>query len=147
MLGVILSQVLGLSRMAFAMARRGDLPAALERVHPRFGVPHRAVLAVGDGGRDRRGDRDARRHRRGRVVHDPGLLRHRQRGRPPHARRAKLYPDVVPAVGLVACAVLAFSLSAATIVAGRAAGWRPQPPSSSRRSRAEPRASPGAAAR
>src|SRR5690606_29477988 len=47
MLGVILSQLLGLSRMAFAMARRGDLPRVLEAVHPRHEVPGRAVLAVG----------------------------------------------------------------------------------------------------
>lgn len=47
MLGVILSQVLGLSRMVFAMARRGDLPAWLNTVHPRHRTPHRAVLLVG----------------------------------------------------------------------------------------------------
>jgi len=47
MLGVILSQLLGLSRMSFAMACRGDLPRALQRVDPRYGVPGRAVLVVG----------------------------------------------------------------------------------------------------
>ena len=47
MLGVILSQILGLSRMAFAMARRGDLPSALGRVHSRYEVPSTAVVAVG----------------------------------------------------------------------------------------------------
>lgn len=47
MLGVILSQILGLSRMAFAMARRGDLPSALGQVHPRHGVPSTAVVVVG----------------------------------------------------------------------------------------------------
>ncbi|MDQ3556787.1 MAG: amino acid permease, partial [Gemmatimonadota bacterium] len=47
MLGVILSQLLGLSRMGFAMARRGDLPPFLERIHPRYGVPGRAVLLIG----------------------------------------------------------------------------------------------------
>lgn len=41
MLGVILSQLLGLSRMVFAMSRRGDLPPALNAVHPRYGVPGR----------------------------------------------------------------------------------------------------------
>jgi len=40
MLGVLLSQVLGISRMLFAMARRGDLPAAFERVHATHAVPH-----------------------------------------------------------------------------------------------------------
>ncbi|GMU67188.1 MAG: amino acid transporter [Acidobacteriota bacterium] len=47
MLGVILSQLLGLSRMVYAMARRGDLPALLAAVDARRGVPARAVLAVG----------------------------------------------------------------------------------------------------
>jgi APA family basic amino acid/polyamine antiporter len=39
MLGVLLSQLLGISRMLFAMARRGDLPRLLAHVHPRYGVP------------------------------------------------------------------------------------------------------------
>ena len=47
MLGVAFSQLLGLSRMVFAMARRGDLPVFLAFVHPRHGVPGRAVLLVG----------------------------------------------------------------------------------------------------
>lgn len=47
LLGVILSQVLGMSRMVFAMARRGDLPRALGHVHAASAVPRRAVLAIG----------------------------------------------------------------------------------------------------
>lgn len=111
MLGVILSQLLGLSRMVFAMARRGDLPAPLDRVHPRFGVPDRAVLLVGGVAA---------------VVAATGTLRGIASAasftilvyygianlaalRLPRER--KLYPDVVPAFGLLACAVLAFSLS------------------------------------
>jgi basic amino acid/polyamine antiporter, APA family len=47
MLGVLLSQLLGISRMLFAMARRGDLPGFLDHVHPRFGVPERGVLLAG----------------------------------------------------------------------------------------------------
>ncbi|HEU5210839.1 MAG TPA: APC family permease [Longimicrobiales bacterium] len=46
MLGVVLSQILGLSRMGFAMARRDDLPAMLSRVDER-GVPRTAVIVVG----------------------------------------------------------------------------------------------------
>ena len=37
----------GISRTAFAMASRGDLPGVLAAVHPRYQVPHRAELAVG----------------------------------------------------------------------------------------------------
>ncbi len=47
MLGVLLGQVFGISRMAFAMARGGDLPRRLESVHPGTGVPRAAVLLAG----------------------------------------------------------------------------------------------------
>ena len=46
-LGSLLSLILGVSRTTLAMARDGHLPAALATVHPRFGVPHRAEVAVG----------------------------------------------------------------------------------------------------
>ncbi|MGQ0775112.1 MAG: APC family permease [Pseudonocardiales bacterium] len=46
-LGSLLALVLGVSRTAFAMARDGHLPKALNTVHPRFAVPHRAEMAVG----------------------------------------------------------------------------------------------------
>ncbi|MFM8598774.1 MAG: APC family permease [Mycobacterium sp.] len=44
--GSLLSLMLGVSRTSLAMARDGHLPRALSAVHPRFGVPHRAELAV-----------------------------------------------------------------------------------------------------
>lgn len=118
MLGVILSQLLGLSRMSFAMARRGDLPRFLEHVHPRHAVPGRAVLVVGTIAA---------------VVAATGTLRvvasaasftiliyygianvsaHRM------PRDAKLYPDAVPLVGFASCAVLAVSLAPSVILAG-----------------------------
>jgi APA family basic amino acid/polyamine antiporter len=46
-LGSLLSLVLGVSRTTLAMARDRHLPAGLATVHPRFGVPHRAEVAVG----------------------------------------------------------------------------------------------------
>lgn len=46
-LGSLLALVLGVSRTTLAMARDRHLPHALAAVHPRFGVPHRAELAVG----------------------------------------------------------------------------------------------------
>jgi basic amino acid/polyamine antiporter, APA family len=118
MLGVILSQLLGLSRMTFAMARRGDLPRFLERVHPRRGVPDRAVLAIGAIAA---------------VVAGTGTLRGVASAaaftilvyyaianvaalRMP--REAKLYPDAVPAFGLLSCTILALSLATPVIVTG-----------------------------
>jgi APA family basic amino acid/polyamine antiporter len=47
MLGVLLSQILGISRMLFAMARRGDLPAFFARVDPTRQIPDLAVLFTG----------------------------------------------------------------------------------------------------
>jgi basic amino acid/polyamine antiporter, APA family len=117
MLGVILSQLLGLSRMGFAMARRQDLPSLLGQVNT-HGVPGRAVLAIGAVAA---------------VVAATGTLRGVASAasftiliyygianvaalRMPVS--GKLYPDVVPLVGVTACAVLALSLSASVIVAG-----------------------------
>jgi APA family basic amino acid/polyamine antiporter len=45
--GALLALVLGVSRTVLAMSRDAHLPTALAAVHPRFGVPHRAELAVG----------------------------------------------------------------------------------------------------
>ena len=44
---VFLTDLLGISRVVFAMSRNGDLPRWLSAVHRRFGTPHRAVLATG----------------------------------------------------------------------------------------------------
>ena len=44
---VLLTSILGVSRLAFAMSRRGDLPEALSRIHPRFGSPHISVVIAG----------------------------------------------------------------------------------------------------
>jgi APA family basic amino acid/polyamine antiporter len=47
MLGVLLSQVFAISRMAFAMARKRDLPRGLAHVDAARAVPDRAVLLTG----------------------------------------------------------------------------------------------------
>ncbi len=44
MLGVLLSQILGISRMLLAMGRRNDLPAFFEKIHPSTSVPHLGIL-------------------------------------------------------------------------------------------------------
>jgi APA family basic amino acid/polyamine antiporter len=115
---VILSQLLGLSRMIYAMARRHDLPAFLARVHPRHRVPHRAVLLTGAVAA---------------VVAGTGTLRGVAAAasftilvyygianvaalRMPAA--AKLYPNAVPVAGAAACMLLALSLAPAVMVTG-----------------------------
>lgn len=47
MLGVLLSQILGISRMMFAMSRKNDLPAVLSKVHSTYNVPHVGILLSG----------------------------------------------------------------------------------------------------
>ena len=46
-LGSLLALILGVSRTTLAMSRDRHLPHALAAVHPRFGSPHRAEIAVG----------------------------------------------------------------------------------------------------
>jgi APA family basic amino acid/polyamine antiporter len=47
MLGVLLSQIVGISRMMFAMARRSDLPEVLEHTNPKYGVPDYGIVLSG----------------------------------------------------------------------------------------------------
>lgn len=118
MLGVMLSQILGLSRMVYAMARNGDLPAVAAAVHPRFAVPHRAVLIIGATIA---------------VVTLTGSLvgvasaaafailiyygiANVAALRMPVGR--KIFSDAVPAVGLVGCVVLAASLDTSVLMTG-----------------------------
>jgi len=49
MLGVLLNLILGLSRVVFAMGRRGDLPRGLATVSTQNSNPSGAVIAVGIG--------------------------------------------------------------------------------------------------
>jgi len=44
---VLLTAILGVSRMEFSMARGKDLPSILARLHPRFGTPTVAIIATG----------------------------------------------------------------------------------------------------
>lgn len=46
MLGVLLSQILGISRMLLAMGRRRDMPVVFEKINKR-GVPHIGILFTG----------------------------------------------------------------------------------------------------
>lgn len=47
MLGVLLSQILGISRVMLAMGRRSDLPPFFKRIHKRYRVPHIGILITG----------------------------------------------------------------------------------------------------
>ncbi len=47
MLGVLLSQILGISRMMLAMGRRHDLPPVFQAIHHKFRVPHLGIIITG----------------------------------------------------------------------------------------------------
>ncbi len=47
MLGVLLNLLLGLSRVLFAMGRRGDMPSIVGKVHEGKATPRTAVLVIG----------------------------------------------------------------------------------------------------
>lgn len=49
MASVLLTSILGLSRMIFAMAREGDLPLFSDRLHPKYHTPHFPILIAGAG--------------------------------------------------------------------------------------------------
>jgi APA family basic amino acid/polyamine antiporter len=44
---VLLTSILGVSRMAYAMARRKDLPQALSQLHSKFNTPYYSVWIIG----------------------------------------------------------------------------------------------------
>jgi APA family basic amino acid/polyamine antiporter len=118
MLGVMLSQLLGLSRMAFAMSRRRDLPAFFEAVHARYGVPHRAALSIGGvtaavaatGALAAVASAAAFTILIYYGIANVAALRMPREGR--------LFPNWIPAFGLVACTLLSISLSARTLLTG-----------------------------
>ncbi|MEU6301709.1 APC family permease [Streptomyces chartreusis] len=115
-LGSLLALILGVSRTTLAMARDRHLPGALAAVHPRFQVPHRAELAVGAVVAVLAATVDVR----GAIGFSSfGVLAYYAvanasawtLGSAPAAR-------VVPAVGLLGCVVLAFSLPAVSVAVG-----------------------------
>ncbi|MBC9726193.1 APC family permease [Streptomyces sp. TRM68367] len=115
-LGSLLALILGVSRTTLAMARDGHLPGALSAVHPRFQVPHRAELAVGAVVAVLAATVDVR----GAIGFSSfGVLVYYAVANasawtldPSPIRRA------VPAVGLVGCVLLAFSLPGVSVAAG-----------------------------
>lgn len=118
--GVLLSLMLGVSRTALAMSRRGDLPRVLDAVSARTGGPHRAELAVGAVvlavvlAADLRGAIGFSSFcvLAYYAVANASALRLR-----PEERR---WPRGLAAAGLAACVVVAVSLPAASVLAGTA---------------------------
>ncbi|GGY91093.1 amino acid transporter [Streptomyces olivaceoviridis] len=115
-LGSLLALILGVSRTTLAMARDGHLPGALAAVHPRFRVPHRAELAVGAVVAVLAATVDVR----GAIGFSSfGVLAYYAVANA-SARTLSTAPRsrMVPAVGLLGCATLAFALPPASVAAG-----------------------------
>ncbi|MEU6954597.1 APC family permease [Streptomyces sp. NPDC045714] len=119
-LGALLALILGVSRSTLAMARDRHLPHALAAVHPRFGVPHRAELAVGAVVAVLAATTDVR----GAIGFSSfGVLAYYAIA---NASAWTLAPEegrpnrLVPAVGLTGCAVLAFALPPGAVISGAA---------------------------
>jgi len=113
-LGSLLSLILGVSRTTLAMARDGHLPITLAGVHPQFGVPHRAEIAVGVVVAVTAAVADVRAaigFSSFAVLVYYGIA---------NAAAATLGRRVVPAVGLAGCLLLAVFLPRASVLAGTA---------------------------
>jgi APA family basic amino acid/polyamine antiporter len=115
-LGSLLALILGVSRTTLAMARDRHLPEALAAVHPRFQVPHRAELAVGAVVAVLAATVDVR----GAIGFSSfGVLAYYAVA---NASAWTLSPvpasRVMPALGLLGCATLAFALPAASVTVG-----------------------------
>uniref|UniRef100_UPI000628516E APC family permease n=1 Tax=Streptomyces europaeiscabiei TaxID=146819 RepID=UPI000628516E len=117
-LGSLLALILGVSRTTLAMARDRHLPGALAAVHPRFQVPHRAELAVGAVVAVLAATVDVR----GAIGFSSfGVLAYYAvANASAWTLSSAPVSRVVPAVGLVGCAVLAFALPALSVGVGAA---------------------------
>jgi APA family basic amino acid/polyamine antiporter len=115
-LGSLLALLLGVSRTTLAMTRDRHLPGVLSAVHPRFQVPHRAELVVGVVVAVLAATVDVR----GAIGFSSfGVLAYYAVA---NASAWTLNPApttrVLPALGLLGCVVLAFSLPVLSVVVG-----------------------------
>jgi APA family basic amino acid/polyamine antiporter len=115
-LGSLLALILGVSRTVLAMARDRHLPHALAAEHPRFHVPHRAELAVGAvvavvaAGVDVRGAIG---------FSSFGVLAYYAiANASAWTLSSALHARVVPALGLLGCVTLGFTLPTTSVAVG-----------------------------
>lgn len=113
-LGSLLALVLGVSRTTLAMARDGHLPRYLTAVHPRFGVPHRAELTIGVVVALLASTLDLR----GAIGFSSFAVLAYYAVTNAAALTLRPAPRVAAVLGLLGCAVLAFSLPAVSVLTG-----------------------------
>jgi APA family basic amino acid/polyamine antiporter len=111
-LGALIALILGVSRTALAMARDRHLPHVLASVHPRFGTPYRAEVAVGVVVALLAAFLDLR----GAIGFSSfAVLVYYAIA---NASAFTLGARVIPVAGLVGCLVLAFTLPVASVAVG-----------------------------
>ncbi|MBI2953037.1 MAG: amino acid permease [Chloroflexi bacterium] len=114
---VLLTEIWGLSRLAFAMARDGDLPAWFAQISVPRHIPRNGVLTTGvvllilSSALDLRPALEVSSLA---LLIYYGIMNLSALRLPPERR---LYPPVVPAAGLLATALIAFSLPWQTLAA------------------------------
>lgn len=115
-LGSLLALVLGVSRTVLAMARDRHLPGALDALHPRFGSPYRAEIAVGVVVAVLAATADVR----GAIGFSSFavLVYYAIANASAWTLGARLIPRLTATVGLIGCVVLAFALPLAAVLAG-----------------------------
>lgn len=114
---VLLTNLIGLSRVTFAMARNGQLPKSLATVHSKLGTPYVSILITGALMAVLAFVSDLRQTAAitSLSLLSTHILLHvsaiRLRRRVPDLKtfKAPLYP-VIPCLGLISCAILMFSL-------------------------------------
>jgi APA family basic amino acid/polyamine antiporter len=111
-LGSLLALILGVSRTTLAMARDRYLPHRLAAIHPRFGSPHVAEIAVGVVVAVLAAVVDVR----GAIGFSSfAVLVYYAIA---NASAMTLRGKVIPVLGLVGCVVLAFSLPVSSVLTG-----------------------------
>ena len=116
-LSVLLTNLLGLSRVSFTMARNGQFPKALAKVHPKLGTPYLSILITGALMAILAFISDLREaaaitsfsmlttH----IILHTSAIRLRKKNPDLKTFKAPLFP-LVPCLGLASCIILMFSL-------------------------------------
>jgi APA family basic amino acid/polyamine antiporter len=114
---VFLTNLLGLSRVSFAMARNGQFPKALAKVHSKLGTPYLSIILIGvlmavlafvSDLRETAAVTSFSMLTTHIILHSSAI---RLRKKVPNLKtfKAPMYP-LIPVLGLCSCAILMFSL-------------------------------------
>jgi APA family basic amino acid/polyamine antiporter len=119
LVSVLLTNLLGLSRVSFTMARNGQFPKSLAKVHPKLGTPYLSILITGAIMAILAFVSDLRQavaitsfsmlttH----IILHSSAIRLRKKNPDLKTFKAPLFP-LIPCLGLASCFILMFSLPA-----------------------------------